>query len=99
MLLLLLTTGSAYSTTGLFGGSQDQRPLVYDGATCTGSETTLTSCTLADYATVNPTCTTIAGVMCAGLLYIIIIYYYLFFLSSTSLQQRQALHALNGMLD
>lgn len=59
--------GYGYSTDNLFNGNQDLAPLVYDGFTCTGLEGTLFNCTIADYGTVDPTCTTVAGVMCAGM--------------------------------
>ena len=59
--------GYGFSTDNLFNGNQDLAPLVYDGVTCSGFEGTLFNCTIADYGTVDPFCTTVAGVMCAGM--------------------------------
>lgn len=61
-----ISLGTGYSSTGLFGGTQDTAPLVYDQVDCIGTESTLSSCTLSDYGTLNPTCTAVAGLKCAG---------------------------------
>lgn len=49
----------------MFGGSQDIAPIVYDGITCLGGESSLNDCTdKKEYSSLYPTCRYVAGVTC-----------------------------------
>ena len=59
-----INIGNTYSRSNFFGGSQDIAPIVQDRLSCIGNETKLTECTYYNY---YPTCTSVAGVYCAGI--------------------------------
>ena len=56
--------GNSYSYSSFFGGNQHIAPIVIDQIYCAGNEATLTECTYYNYYS---SCTSIAGVYCAGI--------------------------------
>ena len=69
LILLLIFSihniGNSYSYGSFFGGSQDIAPIVRDRIVCNGNEGTLIECTT--YYNYFHSCTSVAGVYCAGI--------------------------------
>ena len=63
-MVIVLMPGSVFSTDGLFDGSQDIGPIMYDSFNCSGNEDSLANCPYSEYGQFNPECRSILGVQC-----------------------------------